>query len=225
LHLVLVEGRPAAPPAAIPHLLNGNAEFPEHLVRAGIRFFFHPQVRRQLALEIRAQFDAFMRTGLALDHVNAHNHMHLHPTVLKLLLEIGKEYGMRAIRIPREPPVRSARAAGAPAAQRLIASAFLAPWMGRMRRECLSRGVRFNDYVFGMTDSGKMTARLVLAILEQLPEGTTELYFHPATRRCPELDRTMREYRHREELEALTSEAVAAAFTRAGVERISFSKL
>src|SRR5213078_1596649 len=64
-------------------------------LRVGLRYFFLPGVRRLLAAEIRAQFEAFRATGLALDHVNAHQHMHLHPVVARLIVEIGRSYGMR----------------------------------------------------------------------------------------------------------------------------------
>ena len=40
--------------------------------------------------------DAFRATGLALDHVNAHKHFHLHPTIAALILRIGPRFGMRA---------------------------------------------------------------------------------------------------------------------------------
>ena len=110
LHLVLVEGTPVSAPRQIPDLVDANGAFSTHLVRAGFRFFFHPRIRRQLETEIRAQFEAFQNTGLALDHANAHNHMHLHPTVLRLMLNVGKDYGLRAVRLPCEPPVRSWKA-------------------------------------------------------------------------------------------------------------------
>src|ERR1700716_2659474 len=69
----------------------------------GCAFFFGPARPRRLAAEIRAQFEGFHATGLALDHVNAHKHMHLHPTVARLMVETGREYGMRAVRVPAEP--------------------------------------------------------------------------------------------------------------------------
>ena len=103
LHIVLVRGRPVLPPAAIPDLVDGDGRFHGDLARAGFRFFFLPRARRQLAAEIRAQFEAFRDSGLTLDHVNAHNHMHLHPTVLGLILKIGAAYGLRAVRLPFEP--------------------------------------------------------------------------------------------------------------------------
>ncbi|HET8585835.1 MAG TPA: hopanoid biosynthesis-associated protein HpnK, partial [Casimicrobiaceae bacterium] len=81
LHLVLVDGKPVLPPAAIPALVDRDGRFPRDLVRAGVNLFLRPDARRQLAAEIAAQFDAFAATGLALDHVNAHHHFHLHPSV------------------------------------------------------------------------------------------------------------------------------------------------
>ncbi len=91
-----------------------------------------------------------------------------------------------------------------------------------MRYRLRQAGVCFNDFVFGMNDSGAMTEGLVLRLLRQLPEGVTELYFHPATRRCPEIDRSMAGYRHEEEYKALTSHAVIDAFNASGAKRIAF---
>ncbi len=103
LHVVLVCGRPVLSQKDIPDLVDDSGAFETDLVRAGFRFFFLPKVRRQLAQEIRAQFEAFRATGLALDHVNAHNHMHLHPTVLGLNIAIGRDFGLKAVRVPDDP--------------------------------------------------------------------------------------------------------------------------
>ncbi|HEX3381491.1 MAG TPA: hopanoid biosynthesis-associated protein HpnK, partial [Paraburkholderia sp.] len=102
LHLVLADGAALIPRAAIRALLDEHGRFGDNMVRDGVRFFFLPHVRKQLAREIRAQFDAFAQTGLTLDHVNTHKHFHLHPTVLGLILAIGSEYGMKAMRLPFE---------------------------------------------------------------------------------------------------------------------------
>ncbi|MGC2413746.1 MAG: hopanoid biosynthesis-associated protein HpnK, partial [Stellaceae bacterium] len=93
LHLVLIDGRPVLPPAEIPGLVTAGGRFDDNQIRAGLRYFFMPRVRRLLAAEIRAQFEAFRATGLVLDHVNAHQHLHLHPTIARLVVEIGRDYG------------------------------------------------------------------------------------------------------------------------------------
>ena len=103
LHLVLVDGHPTLSRAEIPGLVSRDGRFDPNMGRAGIRFFALPGVRRQLAMEIRAQFEAFRATGLPLDHVNAHRHFHLHPFVAAAIMRIGRGYGMRALRVPVEP--------------------------------------------------------------------------------------------------------------------------
>jgi hopanoid biosynthesis associated protein HpnK len=173
LHLTLVEGRPVSRPQEIPDLVDANGEFSTHLVRAGFNFFFMPGVRKQLEREIRAQFEAFRQTGLQLDHANAHNHMHLHPTILGLMLKIGKEYGLNAVRIPSEPPIRSWKASGKALGTRIATSFFLAPWIRLMKYRLRRAGMRYNDFLFGMTDCGAMTPDLVHGILCNLPEGVT----------------------------------------------------
>jgi hopanoid biosynthesis associated protein HpnK len=225
LHLVLVEGRPVLPPERVPDLVGADGEFRTDLVGAGVRFFFRPGVRAQLEAEIRAQFEAFRDTGLRLDHADAHNHLHLHPTVAGLLLRVGREFGLDAVRLPYEPPGASARAAGAGSLGRRAGAFALAPWMGLLRCRLRRARIKCNDYVFGLHDSGRMVEPLVLRQLEELPEGVTEMYFHVATGRAPELERHVPGYRHREELAALVSPRVRDALAARGIEPIAFGDL
>lgn len=225
LHIVLVDGRPLLPPEAVPDLVDETGEFCRDLVAAGFRFFFGAKARRQIEAEIQAQFRAFQKTGLRLDHVNAHNHMHLHPTVLGFILKHGRNYGLTAVRLPFEPPLASWRAARKRLGARIANAVMLAPWMKLLRWRLRRAGIEANDYLFGLNDTGAMEEHLVLRLLEQLPEGVTELYFHPATRRCPEIDRTMPDYRHEEELNALMSPKVREAMERLGLRSGGFTDL
>jgi hopanoid biosynthesis associated protein HpnK len=224
LHVVVVEGRPVLPPSDLPDLVDERGELPSDLVAAGFRFFFSRRVRRQLGAEIRAQFDAFRRTGLPLDHVNAHDHLQVHPTVLGLLLAIGREHGDPPIRVPYEPRARLWRDADAPAAARAQGLGFGALRLA-MRARLARAGVAANDFVFGLNDTQAMREETVLRLLTRLPDGVTEMYFHPATRRCPEIDRTMPEYDHEGELASLLSERVRARIAELGIRPASFSDL
>jgi hopanoid biosynthesis associated protein HpnK len=225
LHLVLVEGRPVLAPESVPELVDAEGEFRTDLTASGFRFFFRPRVRAQVEAEIRAQFEAFRETGLALDHVNAHNHMHLHPTVLGILLRVGREFGLDAVRVPYEPPGASARASGGGRLGRTVGALALAPWTGLLRSRLRRGRIKFNDFVFGLNDTGRMEEPLVLRQLDELPDGVTEMYFHAATRRCPELDRSMPEYRCQDELVALTSDRVRDALATLGIQIIAFGDL
>jgi hopanoid biosynthesis associated protein HpnK len=225
LHLVLVRGRATLPAEEIPDLADANGNLPNALVSAGVRFFFCPRVRRQLAAEIRAQFERFRATDLPLDHVNAHNHMHLHPSVMKLVLSIGGDYGLRAMRLPHEPFMASWRAAGEGLLRRIGNDLLIRPLLAAHRRRLARAGIVCNDFVFGMNDTGGMVRERLLGFLAQLPEGVSEIYTHPATGPWPEIDPAAARYRFADELEALTDETVKAAFARFGIERTAFGVL
>jgi hopanoid biosynthesis associated protein HpnK len=225
LHVVLVHGRPALPAEQVPDLVDSRGEFPTDLVRAGFRFFFHPRARRQLDAEIRAQFERFAATGLVLDHVDAQCHMHVHPTVFDLLLEIGRDYGMRAIRIPREPLFPAYRAGGDRLGARIGNALLTQPWLALMRARARRNGVASNDYAFGVNDAGAMTEERVLALVERLPDGVTEIFFHPATGPFAGADAGTQGYKWTGELAALTSARVRAAIDVRRATRITYGEL
>lgn len=209
LHVVVVRGRPVLPPAEIPDLVDAAGELDTNLVRAGVRYFFLPHVRRQLAREIRAQFEGFRATGLDLDHVNAHNHMHLHPSVLGLILEIGREHGLKAVRLPFEPG----------------SGALLAPWIGIMKRRLKIAGVACNDYLFGIRDTGHMDAGRLKATIAGLPDGNSEVMLHPATGPWDGMEPEASGFRHADEFRALLDPQVRREVESGGIQLIGFSGL
>lgn len=225
LHLVLVEGHSVLPPDEIPDLVDTEGEFSTDLVKAGFKYFLRPGIRKQLEAEIRAQFRAFCNTGLALDHVNAHNHLHLHPTLLGLIIKVGREFDLKAVRLPNEPAVPAWRASGKKLGPKLISRFFLFPWLAITKRMLHRAGIRHNDTLFGMADSGAMSLDLILGFIRNLPAGITELHFHPATKRCPEIDTTMAGYIHEDEFAALTSEELHRAIMNAGVRTMAFGDI
>ncbi len=224
LHVVLVNGRPALAPERIPLLVDRDGNFATDLFRAGVNFFFRPGVRKQLEDEIDAQFRAFAVTGLTLDHANAQNHMHVHPTVLSILLKVGSRYGLRAVRIPFEPFVSSWRSMRNAMPQRFANAVFLAPWLTLMKARLRAAGITTNDFVFGMNDTGHMTKDRVLQFIPHLPRGISEMYFHPATRRWDGA-LGMDDYDFSGEYEALVDPSVGAALRSCGARSISYSAL
>ena len=107
LHLVLAQGRAAAPSAEIPHLVTGAGSFRDRPILAGLRYAWEYVARSgrvELRREIEAQLAAFASTGLRLAHLDGHLNMHLHPMVLPILLELAPRYAIRAMRLTREDP-------------------------------------------------------------------------------------------------------------------------
>ncbi len=204
LHLVVIEG---ASMRRDPAITDHRGWFPSDQLRLGIDYFFRPRVRHALAAEIRAQFEAFAATGLTLHHADAHKHMHLHPTVGRMMIEIGREFGLPAVRVPAEPPSVMARC-GVP---RKTSAYALHLWSRVLRRQVRRAGLAHSESVFGLAWTGHMTEDRLLELIPHLPPERTEIYFHPASRRDGVLDALMPDYDHVAELAALTSPRVRAA--------------
>ncbi len=221
LHLALVDAPSVLPPPALPDLVDpATGQFRLDMAASGMAMAFRPAARRQLRAEVDAQFAAFARTGLPLDHVNAHRHFHLHPAIASAMIEVGRRYGMRAVRVPREPALLVRRID--PSAQRAI-PALTAPFSALLAARMRWAGLRVPDRVFGLAWSGAMTADRLEAVLDLLPDGVTEIYTHPAT--AGGFAGAAPGYLYAEELAALTAPRVRAALARSAVRTGGFGDL
>lgn len=211
LHVVLVESEPKLPPEQLPDLVDSSGHFRTDMARLGLDIFVKPSARAQLAAEVEAQFAAYAATGLPLDHVNAHKHFHLHPTIAGTIIAIGRRYGMKALRVPVEPRRVLAKIEPAP----IGVSWITGPYASLLGRAARRAGLTTADAVFGLAWSGAMTAPRVAGVLRQLPEGRSEIYTHPATSggfagQAPG-------YRYADELAALTSAEAVALLKRGDI--------
>jgi chitin disaccharide deacetylase len=217
LHLVLVDGKPILPARQVPDLVDRDGNFRNDMVRAGAAMFFRSKVKAQLAAEIEAQFEAFAATGLKLDHVNAHKHFHLHPTIAALIVKFAAKYGARGARVPLEPQGVLARIEP----HHPSSTVFLtAPFARRLRRHFHKAGVHAPDQVFGLAWSGAMGPKRLKGLLEHLPDGTSEIYLHPATGPYPG---SAAGYAYQEELAALTDPDMAPLIAARNIRLGGFS--
>lgn len=222
LHVTVSDGWSTLPHGDIPLIAGANGFMDGGMWQRAVKVFASRTARNQLEAEVRAQFAAFARTGLVLDHVNVHKHLHLHPTILSILLRVGGEFGVCAVRIPAEPLWFAHHAGQLRGATETL---LLRPWVAQMKHRVRSAGLFHNDRIFGIAASGKMDEEHLLAILERLPEGVSEIYSHPAALATALITPAMRTYRHAEELSALTSPRVVAAVAALNLVRGGYSSV
>jgi hopanoid biosynthesis associated protein HpnK len=222
LHLTLVDSAPVLPPDQVPGLVGPNGRFSTDPVKFGTALFFSRDLRRQAEAEITAQFDKFRKTGLVMDHINGHQHFHMHPVVSKIIAKLAPAFGHPPVRIPVEPLLPSYRATCDRFRSRLTSWIFYLAQTRLLRHRALRSGSPVNDYVFGLNDSGAMVEARVLQFLDWLPDGVSELYFHPATRWWPGVDNLPADYRAVDEFAALMSDAVKAKIKSLGVTPVPF---
>jgi hopanoid biosynthesis associated protein HpnK len=213
LHLTLLRGHSALTPGKIPGLATAHGEFSHKPIATGFRYFFKRSLREQLRAEIHAQFAKFHATGRSLDHVNGHLHLHLHPTVFRLLMEDADKLGIRHLRLTRDGFARSRRLARGRWFYR-VSHALIYQWLSKRAREPLRRrGIRHAQITFGLLQDSRVDEEYVLKLLPELPPGDSELYSHPS------LD----EFKH--EFDALVSPRVKELVKKLGIELIRYQDL
>lgn len=210
LHLVLVCGRGALPKETIPHLVDTRGNFPNDPAKAGLKYQFSQTARKELRLEIRAQLEKFCQTGLSLSHVDGHLHLHAHPVVIGILLELAPEFDIRVIRLPFEELNFTLN---------LDRSRWFAKasgwWIFKQLRQNAQRrlnraGISHAERVYGLLKSGEMTTDYLTGLIPQIQANCVEIYAHPAIAR-PGEPRNGPLGSGERELEALLSDAVQKA--------------
>ncbi len=213
LHLTLLMGHSALPPEKILGLVNERGEFSNSPVGAGMNYFFKRNLREQLRVEIHEQFKKFRATGLTLDHVNGHLHMHLHPVVFDILMEDAAQLGLTHLRLTRERFWLDARLAGGRRSSRSIHALIYLCLSCRARSVLRLKQIRHTQNVFGLLQNARVNEKYILKLLAVLPPGDSELYSHPS------LD----EFKH--ELDALVSPRVKELVAQRKIQLIRYQDL
>lgn len=213
LHLSLLCGHSALPPEQIPGLVNAKREFSQNPAGAGFRYFFQRNLREPLRREIHAQFEKFRATRLPLDHVNGHLHLHLHPTVFRILMADAGQLGIERLRLTFDPLRLNLRLASGHLAYRALHVAIFHPLSTRARPALARLNIRHTSAVFGLLQNARVDEAYVSRLLPQLPGGDSELYSHPS------LD----EFRN--EFDALVSPRVRAQVKNLGIKLIRYQDL
>lgn len=191
-------------------------------VSTGIAVMLSPRARTAARREFAAQFEAYRKSGLPLGHLDGHWHCHQHPAVLAMALEMGKPMGLAGVRVPHEPYALNRRVTGGGG---LAASLGAWPLAAGMRRQIRKAGLVANDVFFGQKDMGFVTSSLLKALAPALPEGLTEVGFHPATAHWAGPHAPPPHWDPTGELAALTDPAVREAFAANGVALCRWSDL
>jgi len=213
LHLTLLMGHSALPREGIPGLVNSQGEFSNDPVGVGMRYFFKRELKEQLRKEIHAQFARFRATGLALDHVNGHLHMHLHPVVFGILMEDAKGLGIERMRLTRDPFWTDAPLASGQRLYRASHALIYLILSGCARGRLAKRRIRHTRRVFGLLQNARVDEAYISKLLPVLPRGDSELYSHPS------LD----EFKH--EFDGLISARVKEQVRSLGIELIRYQDL
>ena len=189
-------------------------EFTNNPAGAGFRYFFQRSLREQLRAEIHAQFQKFRATGLPLDHVNGHLHLHLHPTVFRILMDDAGQLGIKRLRLTFDPFRLNLRlASGHSGLSRARTPLIFHPLSARARPVLAGAASGTPAPSSACCRTRAWTKPTSRACSRACRAGDSELYSHPS------LD----EFKH--EFDALISPRVQEQVEKLGIQLIRYQDL
>lgn len=199
VHLSLVEETPLTPI----HVAKSYASFLPRYPFLGTAI---------IERELRAQIEKVLATGLRVTHLNGHQHLHALPRIFRLVTRLAREYRIGYVRVAADLPGTAARLPFARRASVGVLGA-IARWSRRH-----SAGLATNDVALGIAAAGHLDAATLVALLEQVPDGVTELVTHPGLGDAAMTARYPRwRYAWDEETRALCDARVREAVAQRGV--------
>jgi len=179
LHFNITQGRPVAAPSRVSSLIDGHGEFWGTSTALLGRALTGRLKTEEVVIELRAQIEKAVHAGLRLTHVDSHKHTHALPQICEAIVATIKDYGINAVRLPREEWRfdRDARSF------KLIvqsAGAFGISQLCRISDARLKKSeVKTPDFFFGAARTGFWTKDWLIGLIERLPAGVSELMCHP----------------------------------------------
>ncbi len=217
LHVMLSDGRPVLSPADIPGLVDKTGCFEKSPMRAGLTYWrLRKHLAGQIEAEVKAQFDKVEKAGIHLTHVDCHHHLHMHPLLFDIIAGEAARRGVAWIRIPREPlslvlglhaPLLDVKAFSTRLVFGLLA--------GRNLQVAHRHGLRTVNNVYGLSGTGRIDEKYLLALLPYVKGAASEIYLHP----------DLGSSQGREEMKGVTSKLVRDRLKALGLQLVGFREL
>ncbi len=140
-------------------------------------------VRHQIEYELRAQIERVQNSGVRIDHLNSHQHVHMIPAVFRIVCRLAEQYGIPAVRLTRELPHRAGRLF------KRVEPLFNTNYVKHRLLNCFARlnesiardhGVCTTDYFVGVNYTARMNLLTISSGLTAAPYGSVEVLLHPA---------------------------------------------
>jgi chitin disaccharide deacetylase len=229
VHLNLSDGPATAKRKEVQALVNEAGDLeggPEKLL---LRIARRKLPLEEVEKEWNAQIQKVRDSGIAPTHLDGHKHVQMLPGLFEIALRLAKKHGIRAIRVSNEESrLRSALSSGGKQRTRVVlrqgVQARGLKLLTRDAREMADHaGLATSDFFCGIAQTGQMTREGVQRLLENLPEGTTELVCHPGYA-DEELrgTRTRLQESRETELQILTDVRIRKVVATQGIRLISY---
>lgn len=131
----------------------------------------------EIRRELQAQISILRDTGIQLDHLDGHQHIHILPVVAGIVADAAKTCGIPWVRIPAEPTIEFQTTFLS--ANEAEEARFFSRHAAKARPHLRGAGFLTPDHFRGLNLKGRLPADFWTEFLEAIPDGLTEFMVHP----------------------------------------------
>lgn len=143
------------------------------------RYFFKKINSEHVYLEFKSQIEKIRNEKLVLTHLDSHEHIHVLPGILKVVMRLAKEFRIPYIRIPLE---RLTAARGAVTFKNIARHISLKLPAIRAKSNVFRENLKCSDFFLGHLYSGEINEKVMYFMIKNLKDGVTELAVHPSVK-------------------------------------------
>lgn len=139
--------------------------------------------KRAIEHELRARIERVLASGVHVDHLNSHQHVHMIPAIFRMVCRLAREYRIPAVRLTRELPYTAGTILRRcqPLTNSNIAKHVLLNYFALLNEMSARRyGIATVDYFIGVSYTARMTWSTIRDGLRAVPWGSVEVLLHPA---------------------------------------------
>jgi len=177
IHFTLVEERPLLSASEVPSLVGPDGRFPSSYRTLAVRWAMGRIDLNEVEAELGAQAERLISAGLTLTHANGHQHMHVLPGIIDVVLSVCRSRGINYVRTARD---ESPGVSGF--GPRSVALRMMNLLGGRACRKIREAGLATSDRTLGIADAGHLTTESIARLLKGVRE-VSELVTHPGVKR------------------------------------------
>ena len=221
IHFTLANGNPILPPEEIPTLVTAEGTFHGDYIKFLKRYLSGKISLGEVRSELAAQLEKILNTGLTLTHFDSHQHLHHIPGIIEIVLELASAKNISAMRVANTKIFDGELDS-------------LGKFVGRLGLGSLAKFAAHHahkknfttpEHFAGIVAGESVSEKFLLKLIENLPDGTTEVMLHPGIDNKILQDFCQWEHDFEEELAAVTSPKILNLLAEKNISAINFSDL
>ncbi len=228
LHLTITQGLPLLKPEYISSIIKNGTFFYPNYKKLFLKMLLKKVNIKDIEKEFRKQLDFAFNAGLNISHIDTHQHIHPHPSILNLIIKLAIEYNIKAVRLPFLNPLSSLKLIFNKKIINNLTKILVYPLKFYTVKKLSQYKITFPDSLIGYYFTGQLNEKNLLTSLENIKTTFSELICHPSIHQehlSLIFPGGYRNFQWQAEYHALISEKVKNKIKELNIKLINFKDL